>query len=756
MTELSVRLDKLRFLAEELQLAFALANSAPDAWNSRLIARHILIRAYDVIAHARQIRKFVRTFGSDLKFHEAKEAYASWFDEYFKTARHKLGAHVQDLDFGQRIELWNDVETSKIGTFVEGAAEIYGLLAPLNLPGYVPITSPPPELADSAFLLALAQFQQSALPTRAEYASDPLAMTRPGTIAGAGNTPIHHRAAQLSLVARWVRWDRATLDRFAAFPGARRIFLSRLVTDVVSFADCLITRPTPSGAFQTMVGFNDLMAAEAGGPSPALAAFLSGYQFEPILNRYRPVRDQIGGHLEINPTQVLPDVFLSLDGVDLANLQNFFEVMRHAFFAACGERVYLSLYRADGEAVRGGVPIRLSTVVAYDPAARQDPDPELKRVHEWGSDDFRRILAGWFSDDTEKQETALDAFRSGFGQNRGEEFTVEHSTGSSSRWDRTTFTIAHGVLLQALIEAPSQTHAALLIDLLLSASRGHSNRAAEMLIRYIEQGGPLSNAPIVIHALGMLAEWNVPRFMSPLANAAKHGQPWPIRREAILGHFRIFVRDEGLLRINNQRVFAQMGDEIGPLIVAVSPKEELELQLAMASSIWNPDLNLFAQRFKDDLDAVDERLLSIVSDELNSADRSGDIDTAQRLIKNRDYVGLVLHLAFPTEGASHRSLLELVRNGTIAPVQDDIGARHLIGCLWFADDKVGALSVADRLVERSPGNAFHELIRLDLLQRLDGHREEVLAGLSRLRRDFQLTADEMAQVLELEKAPELR
>ncbi len=756
MTELSVRLDKLRFLAEELQLAFALASNAPDAWSSRLLARHILIRAYDVIAHARQIRKLVRTFGSDQKFHEAKESYASWFDEYFKTARHKLGAHVQDLDLGQRIELWNDIETSKVGTFVEGAAEIYGLLAPLNLPGFVPLTSPPAELSDPTFLSTLAQFQQSALPARAEYASDSLAMTRPGTIAGSGNTPIHHRAAQLSLIARWIHWDRVTLDRFADFPRVRRILLSRLVTDVVSFADCLITRPTASGALQTMVGFNDLMAAEAGGPSPALSTSLSGYQFEPVLSRYRPVRDQIGGHLEIDPMQVLPAVFLLLDSVDLADLHNFFEVMRHAFFAACNERVYLSLYRADGEAVRGGIPVRLNSVVAYDPVAKPDPDPELKRVHDWGPDDFRQTMAGWFSEDTEKQETALDAFRSGFSQNRGEEFTVEHSAGSSSRWDRTTFTIAHGVLLQALIEAPSQTHAVLLIDLLISASRGYPNRAAELLIRYIEQSGPLSSTPIVIHALGMLAEWGVPRFMGPLAIGAKHSQPWPIRREAILGHFQIFVRHEGLLRINHQRAFAQMGDEIEPLIAAVSTEEELELRLAMASVIWNPDLNLFAQRFKDDLDAIDERLLAIVSAELNAADRSGDIDAAQHLIKNRDYIGLVLHLAFPTEGASHRSLLELVRKGTIAPAQNDTGARHLIRCLWFAGEKIGALSVAGRLVERSPGNALYELMRLDLLRRLPGHRDEVLAGLTRLRRDFQLTADEVAQVLELENAPELR
>src|SRR5687768_16704314 len=113
VTDLSIRLEKLRFLAEDLSLAYALSRAAPDAWAGRLLARHILIRARDVIEHARGLRKAVQPYGSTQTFNRAKETYAKWFDEYFVTSRHKLGAHVQDLDFGRRIELWNDIETSK-------------------------------------------------------------------------------------------------------------------------------------------------------------------------------------------------------------------------------------------------------------------------------------------------------------------------------------------------------------------------------------------------------------------------------------------------------------------------------------------------------------------------------------------------------------------------------------------------------------------------------------------------------------------
>jgi hypothetical protein len=53
----AVRLAKLKFIAEEMTLARHLATHAPDAFDARTLARHILIRAHDFIEHARALRK---------------------------------------------------------------------------------------------------------------------------------------------------------------------------------------------------------------------------------------------------------------------------------------------------------------------------------------------------------------------------------------------------------------------------------------------------------------------------------------------------------------------------------------------------------------------------------------------------------------------------------------------------------------------------------------------------------------------------
>ena len=188
-SEISIRLEKLHFLVEDMRLAFALSRAAPDAWTGRLVARHILIRAFDVIAHSRQLRKLAQPYGSVGAFNDKKETYATWFEEYFAVARHKLGAHMQDIDFGRRIELWNDIETSKIGTFVDGAVEIYGTLATLGLPGYVPLPAAPAECSDAAFALALNDFRGAVSAPRANFAMDPLAGTRQELLAVAVAPP---------------------------------------------------------------------------------------------------------------------------------------------------------------------------------------------------------------------------------------------------------------------------------------------------------------------------------------------------------------------------------------------------------------------------------------------------------------------------------------------------------------------------------------------------------------------------------------
>ena len=147
--DIPVRLENLKFMVEEMQLGSYLATHLTVSSVARTLARHILIRAENFIEHARGLRKPLKDAGYDTRdFHKTKEAYASNFEEYFKIARHQLGAHVQDLDFGTRIELWNDIETVKISYFVDGARQIYQDLATLRVSGYVACAEPP-DLADS-------------------------------------------------------------------------------------------------------------------------------------------------------------------------------------------------------------------------------------------------------------------------------------------------------------------------------------------------------------------------------------------------------------------------------------------------------------------------------------------------------------------------------------------------------------------------------------------------------------------------------
>jgi hypothetical protein len=154
------RVEKLKFIVEEMQLAFHLAMHLTEPFVARTLARHILIRAENFIEHARGLRRPLNDAGYDTRaFHETKEAYAVAFEEYFKVSRHRLGAHVQDFDFGKRIELWNDIEIVKISYFVEGAEEIYRSLAALNLPAYIAYAHPS-ELADPAVLETLRRFQR--------------------------------------------------------------------------------------------------------------------------------------------------------------------------------------------------------------------------------------------------------------------------------------------------------------------------------------------------------------------------------------------------------------------------------------------------------------------------------------------------------------------------------------------------------------------------------------------------------------------
>jgi hypothetical protein len=290
---ITTRVEKLKFLAEEMKIAMQLALRSTDSFISRTLARHVLVRAENFIAHARQLRKPLNNAGYRTgKFHELKETYAKAFDEYFQISRDRLGAHVQDFDFGKRLELWNDIEIIKIGYFVDGAAEIYAELASMGLPGYVAYTSPS-ELVDPAFKDFLRRgITQHDDRQWMEIGTDPLAMTRDNTSAILNFSPIHLRAAQLALIRRWIGIHRRMLGEAQGLAGTTRVIKARLITDIVSFCDCLVTRQVQPGAPQEMEGLDHLVVA-SGQSDASITAFTTATHFDGELASIRQTRDKI-------------------------------------------------------------------------------------------------------------------------------------------------------------------------------------------------------------------------------------------------------------------------------------------------------------------------------------------------------------------------------------------------------------------------------------------------------------------------------
>jgi hypothetical protein len=64
---------------------------------------------------------------------------------------------------------------------------------------------------------------------------------------------VHAYAGQLVLIRRWIAMQVDLLDRLAAHLRIARILKGRIITDLVSFCDCLMTRPVSTGAPQAMV-----------------------------------------------------------------------------------------------------------------------------------------------------------------------------------------------------------------------------------------------------------------------------------------------------------------------------------------------------------------------------------------------------------------------------------------------------------------------------------------------------------------------
>ncbi|MFZ0886340.1 MAG: hypothetical protein WAN14_23260, partial [Candidatus Acidiferrales bacterium] len=596
---IATRVEKLKFLVDEMHIALRLATRAPDSFSARTIARHILVRAENFIAHARGLRKPLNLARYDTSdFHKTKEAYAAAFEEYFRLSRDRLGAHVQDFDFGKRIELWNEIEIIKIGYFVDGARELYSGLATMNPPGFVPYTDPP-QLADASFNEMLRRFQSPNDHRQwVEIGADPLAITRDNTSAILNLTPVHQRAGQLALIRRWLGAQNSLLKEVEHHPATSRILKARILTDIVSFCDCLVTRPVLSGAPQEMDGLDRLISANGQSAAP-ISDFVAASNFNSELQSIRAIRDEIGAHLEIEEDRTLSALLADLNAFDLEKALGFYGLVENAFTKVCRTVLYLRMYAVDGRRLYGVTKITGRSIpfsASSSTASAAQPQPPINDEAA-----YRNSLAEWLDGDEPQKGDARQFFWIAFSASEIVEHIHERETfGTGTRIAIHDFRKAHRFVFSSLTASVSESDFGGILDLILTCARGWPYPLAELLVRSGREVSDYRRQWLICRSLGEIASWPHASASAFLEERAKALQ-WSMRLEATLALFKTFLTAEGPYRFNNKgRTRIDYRAYVTSLTAPMTPRELFICLLAFASILSGPRIGSLSQPFAAD------------------------------------------------------------------------------------------------------------------------------------------------------------
>ena len=751
---LQIRIEKLRYMVEEMQLAYHLATNITDPFYARTIARHILVRTENFIEHARRLRRPLRDDGYNTEaFNAVKEAYANEFAEYFKIARHRLGAHVQDFDFGKRIELWNDIEVVKLSYFVEGAREIYDELVSLQAPGATAYAQPS-ALSDPHVTEILQTLQRSLTALNGvEMGTDSLALTRQRTTGLINTHPVHARAAQLTLIGRWISMQLDLRQRLRAYPEFARLIKTRLITDVVSFCDCLVTRAVAPGAPQAMDGLDKLLSATGASPKP-IDDFVAVSSYATALSAVRSVRDQTGAHLEISETVPLAALLAILDGFDLERAIVFYEGNEAAFKKQCLAVIFLRPYLADGARLHG---ISVEQPAASAPfigesEPMQAPSAELLLINDENT--YHRNLGLWLDGDSNQKETARHFFYKAMSDSDVvEKLNETEQSGSSKHIQHHELRKVHLFLLNILNEDLSEFDRVGVMDLLVSCRNGYPYPLAEIIVRH-DQGASAYRQCLSCRALGEIASAPHQRVSDLLAHQS-HSSLWEIRLEAVIAQYKSYVLKEGTLRINNKNHPKQDHDTlVSALTQGMTADKRVECLLAFASVYARPLFSTFRKTFSTEYNGLQLEIERLLVPFLKSDAPQSSVQTLKDLLQTHDYVGVCVHIALNLDGEERHplfsTLIESCINRTISTAPNDQAARHMAMCFILKKDYQNALCCAEPIATRNPDWIEAQILVAQVLGEIVGEETATQQKVNAIRNIYTLTADQQAQIADVE------
>jgi hypothetical protein len=753
---LHIRLEKLRFVVMEMRLAMRLAQFAPTDADARMLTRHVLVRAVDFISHARQMRKPLRNVGYNTStFNDLKEYYAKEFQEYFQTVRDRLSAHVQDIELNEGIELWNGIDASKSEFFVEGAVEIYRALELLNIINFPALTDFP-ELGNPAFKEALRAYQASGSKVRSvEMSVDPLAMTRPDSTALISTHPIHARAGHLALLHRWIFAQAKLLQRFEAFPNVVRILKARMITDLVSTCDCLITRDVDPAAPQRMEGLDSLLAKEV--PQNAIEQFKAVFRVDEAIAPYREIRNKVSSHLDVDVNITLETLLERLDDTDFEAALGTYDKLRQVFEKACLDLMALRSYLADGQPINGvqgsGDGPHIVPFNDSEQPGRVVPQPDRM---EDTDNAYASKLEDWLVGEPGTQERARSAFWNAFLHSPvvTEYEAVELFSGDGARREMHPLRHAHHFILTRLESETDPNRILRTLELTRQCSNGAPDDLTEVLLRYAQNPKSAPYMSAVALCLGDLAKWGDLRVRTYLMAGLNVATSLAVHARIAL--LRIFVRTEGVARINRNPPTEEFFDVLELLTRGLRPEATLMTKIFLASQFCDQRVATFMKPFEKDYTILQADIVALVNSLAPAKEASRISEMVRLLASAHDYTGVCLYMYDELKEGSLeflvKDLIGMACDGIVKAANHDHSRRHWCGCFLRLERNREALGIAETLALSNPDGPDFQILLVQVMTRVPECREASRSLASNIKCRYRLSDNQLAAIEAIESA----
>nr|WP_295902194.1 hypothetical protein [uncultured Bdellovibrio sp.] len=728
--------QKLRLIVQELELSLLMCRKLHDDFSRRTFARHILIRAKDFITHSRKLRKPLIAAGFDVKsFHEQKEIYADAFAEYFQVSRDKISGHVQDLDFHDRIGLWNQIEIQKVEYFVDSALHIYrNTLGSLNIPDYQ-LYDPLQDFRKAELVEVLENFSRlKKSDTAVRMASDPLAMTRPNTVSALNLTPVHSRASQLALIKLWMDINLELFGVISIFTDCQRILKSRLVTDIISFGDGLITRRVDKSAPQSMKGL-DILLEESGNTSTVLKSIASIFRYKEETDKIRRLRNLFGAHLSVEPTILAEDIISEIDNFNLSEALETYQSLKGAFDRTCREVFFLITYTSDGVKLGGLMAGEPSSLVPFDKA---NPVPIPRKTNPGNINnlnDLSENLNTWLNDGEDSEEARLFFWDACLEGTEVETLLENRILGSMTQVYRHKFTISHQFLLAKIIEEKDVARVTKILNLMLDCKAAGSFAYTEIISRYALHPSRIVTDIEIISALGKIASKFQLSAMALIKNFLNSSDLY-IRINAVVALHQILVRSEDL---NQKEIMFSFARDIEPHLSSFSREYKLLLHLIFASQFLY-SLNVYYKKLESYYQFLSQEIAIQVRVIIRSKGHALHGGSIKNLLDGHDYVGLSLYLSNYFDSLKKSKFSELFLSAAVRRIiesnQNLQSQMNYVACLLKYKDYASAIVGATALADRHPDLLDVQLFLIEILGSCPGRELQALEKLTRLESKY--------------------